>query len=98
VATTTHVFTLEYVAELLGEDLDLLTAITSNPDNLTYGAIVLIVTGSDDVLTGLTDGGIEELADMLKAARKTPSSWHDFLQAFVDDRDLMARIATQPLR
>ena len=36
-AAVTHVFTIDYVAKLLGEDVGLLKAITCNDDNLTYG-------------------------------------------------------------
>ena len=41
-ATTTSVCMLSHVANLLGEDLDLLEAIVSNDDNLTYGNIVSV--------------------------------------------------------
>ncbi|WP_164820062.1 hypothetical protein [Sinorhizobium meliloti] len=34
-ATITHVFTINHVAEMLGEDRELLEAIVSNSDNLT---------------------------------------------------------------
>ncbi|WP_192937737.1 hypothetical protein [Sinorhizobium meliloti] len=34
-ATITHVFTINHVAEMLGEDRELLEAIVSNSDNFT---------------------------------------------------------------
>ncbi|WP_145313613.1 hypothetical protein [Sinorhizobium medicae] len=37
-ATITHVFTINHVAEMLGEDRELLEAIVSNSDNLTVSA------------------------------------------------------------
>jgi len=36
-ATVRFVFTIDYVAEVLDEDVDLLREIVSNDDNLTYG-------------------------------------------------------------
>ena len=41
-ATTTYVCMLSHVANLLGEEMDLLEAIVSNDDNLTYGNIVSV--------------------------------------------------------
>ncbi len=39
-ATLTYVRTIKYVAEILGEDPELLRAIVSNDDNLTCGSIM----------------------------------------------------------
>jgi hypothetical protein len=46
----------------------------------------------------LTDDGIDELNDMLRAARITTQTWHAFLDDFVDDKDLVARIKAQAPR
>lgn len=91
-ATVTHVRTIAHVAKMLGEDPDLLEAIVCNDDNLTYGSIISVYTGQEESMTALTDDGIEELADMITAARLTTQTWHDFLNDFVDDPDLVARI------
>nr|WP_309402296.1 hypothetical protein [Aminobacter niigataensis]WMD00235.1 hypothetical protein RAR13_28210 [Aminobacter niigataensis] len=40
-ATVTYVFTINHVAKLLGEDPELLQAIVSNDDNLSYGSIII---------------------------------------------------------
>ncbi|MFA1628119.1 hypothetical protein ACDY96_36960 [Rhizobium mongolense] len=50
-ATITHVFTINHVAEMLGEDLELLEAIVNNSDNLTYGSIISVVHGDDEAIT-----------------------------------------------
>lgn len=97
-ATVTHVCTLDYVAKMLGEDPELLEAIVSNDDNLTYGAIISVCTGQDETVTALTDHGIGELKDMLRDARITPETWHAFLDDFVDDAELIARIKAQSTR
>lgn len=97
-ATVTHVCTIDHVARMLDEDPELLEAIVSNDDNLTYGAIISVYTGSEEGITALTDRGIEELRDMLRAARMTPDTWHEFLDDFVHDAELVARIKAKSPR
>jgi hypothetical protein len=94
----THVRTLDYVANILDEDVELLEAIVSNADNLTYGAIISVYVGPDEAITALTEHGIEELTDMLSEARLTTTTWHQFLDNFVDDPELAARFKTQAPR
>ena len=91
-AAVTHVRTLDYVARMLDEDVELLEAIVSNDDNLTYGAIISVYTGPNEAITALTDHGVEELAHMLSEARFTTETWHDFLDTFVDNPELAARV------
>ncbi len=93
-AAMTHVYSLDYVARMLGETLDLLEAIVWNDDNLTYGSIVSVYTGPEETITALTDDGIEELTDMLRDARSVTDSWHQFL----DDEELVARIKAKSPR
>jgi len=92
VATVTSVCTIKYVAELLNEDLEMLEAIIENDDNLSYGAIVSVYTGDDESITALTDDGIEELKDMLRDARQSQKDWISFLECFVEDPDVIARV------
>jgi len=66
-AAVTHVCSIDYVAKMLGEDAELLEAIISNDDNLTYGNIVSIYVGPDETNTALTDDGIEEVKEMIRA-------------------------------
>ena len=67
-ATITHVTTIDHVAKMLGEDPALLEAIVCNDDNMTYGNIVSVYTGTDEPITTLTDDGISEIKDMLAGA------------------------------
>ncbi|HEY0214696.1 MAG TPA: hypothetical protein VGC40_14130 [Paenirhodobacter sp.] len=97
-ATVTHVCTLGYVAKMLREDPELLEAIVYNDDNLGYGSIISVYTGPEETITALTDDGIEELKDMLRDALVTTETWHAFLNDFVDDEDLVARIKAQSPR
>ena len=66
--TITYVRTLDYVATRLEEDAELLEAIVSNDDNLSYGNIISVYTGPDAAIAALTDHGVEELADMIRDA------------------------------
>ncbi len=97
-AAITHICTLDYVAKMMGEDLELLEAIVWNDDNLTYGSIITVYTGSEETITALTDDGVEELTAMLTDARSTTDSWHQFLDAFVDDAELIARLKAKSPR
>ena len=90
--TVGQVYTLEYVATLLGEDLEMLEAIVSNDDNLTYGSIVSVCTGPDESITSLTDDGVDELRSMITCARRSPDEWDEFLQSFVGDQDIINRV------
>ncbi|MGO4908227.1 hypothetical protein ACEN2J_07840 [Pseudorhodobacter sp. W20_MBD10_FR17] len=64
----------------------------------TYGNIVSVYVGPDKTITALTDDGIEELTDMIRAARITKKTWHEFLDDFVEDTDLAARIKAKSPR
>src|SRR5690606_8989466 len=93
-ATVRFVFTLDYVAEMLEEDVDLLQAIIYNDDNLTYGNIITVVTGDDQTTSALTDDGIDELRQMLADARQSAEKWQEFLECFVDDQEVVERVKT----
>lgn len=97
-ATITYVRTIKYVAEILGEDPELLRAIISNDDNLTYGSIISVYNGEDESITALTDDGMEELEQMLSYARRSTDEWNGFLDSFVDDEDLIARLKAKSPR
>ena len=55
-------------------------------------------TGDDESVTALTDDGMDELEQMLKDARRSPQEWNHFLDSFVDDEELVARIKAKPTR
>jgi len=91
-AAVTQVYSVAYVAAMLGEDPEMLEAIVSNDDNLSYGAIVSVYTGTDEAITALTGDGIDELRDMLADARRSRKDWHNFLEDFVSAPDIIARV------
>ncbi len=43
-------------------------------------------------ITALTGDGIDELRDMLANARRSPKDWHNFLEDFVSDPRIIARV------
>ena len=95
-ATVRFVFTIDYVAEILEEDVDLLREIISNDDNLTYGNIISVVTADDESTPALTDDGIDELRQMLTEARRSPEKWQEFLDCFVLDEEIVGERDEHP--
>lgn len=45
---------------------------------MTYGNIVSVYVGPDKRISAMTDGGVEELTDMIRAARLPPKTRHEF--------------------
>jgi hypothetical protein len=43
----------------------------------------------------LTEDGIDELRDMLKDARRSEDAWDNFLEDFVEDPDVIARVKSR---
>nr|WP_234888139.1 hypothetical protein [Rhizobium rhizogenes] len=64
-ARPTHVYTIDYVASLIGENLELLQEIASNSDNIDYGEMIHAHDGSQEGVTTFTDRGIESLKEFL---------------------------------
>jgi hypothetical protein len=83
---------LDYVADMLGEHPDLIDAIVSNDDNLTWGSIISVSFGLEDVRSAITDDGIDELRIMIAEARRSPDEWDSFLECVVYDDDEMKAI------
>lgn len=91
-AAVTQFYTIDEVARTLGEDPEMLEAIVSNDDNLSYGNIVSVYTGTDEAITAVTDHGIEELREMILDARRSTREWGNFLEDFVSDPDIITRV------
>lgn len=80
-ARPTHVYTIEYVAMLIGENLELLEEIASNSDNIDYGEMIHVYDGTDEGSTTFTDRGIESLQEFLADVR----SWEGGVRQFLLD-------------
>jgi len=62
-AAVTHVYLASYVADILGEHPELIEAILSNDDNLSYGSIISVSTGPDEYQTAITSQGYASVVD-----------------------------------
>ena len=80
-ARPTHVYTVEYVASLIGENLELLQEIASNSDNIDYGEMIHAHDGSEEGITTSTDRGIESLKEFLADIR----TWEGGVRQFLID-------------
>lgn len=88
----TQLCALERVAQMLGENLEMLEAIVSNDDSLSYGNIVSVDTATEENTKFITAHGVEELRDMLTSARRSSEDWRNFLEDFVNNPDVIARV------
>jgi len=52
------------------------------------------VTGDDESTSALTDDGVDELRQMLTEARRSAEKWQEFLDCFVLDEEIAARVKT----
>lgn len=62
-AAVTHVRTINYVATILGEDVELLEDIISNSDNFNYGDIVSVYAKAEETITAVTMERLPSLVD-----------------------------------
>ena len=45
-----HVYTIDYVAKQIGENLELIEAIAASSDNIDYGEMIDVVGGPDEYI------------------------------------------------
>jgi hypothetical protein len=96
-ARTTHVYTIDYVAKLIGENLELLEEVASNSDNIDYGEMILAHNGSAESITTFTDRGIESLQEFLADVRTRNGGIRQFLVDENCDPEMIERImAVEP--
>ena len=81
-ARTTHVYTIDHVATLIGENLDLLREVASNPDNIDYGEMIHVHDGTEEGITTFTDRGVESLQEFLADVR----TWDGGIRQFLIDQ------------
>jgi hypothetical protein len=80
-ARTTHVYTIDYVASLIGENIELIQQIANNSDNIDYGEIIHAYDRSEEGITTFTDRGIESLKALLADIR----TWEGGVRQFLVD-------------
>ena len=88
-ARPTHVYTIDYVATLIGENIELLQQIASKSDNIDYGEMIHAHDGTEEGITTFTDRGVESMKEFLADIR----TWDGGVRLFlVDEQCDPARI------
>jgi hypothetical protein len=96
-ARPTHVYTIGYVATLIGENLELLKEIASDSDNINYGEMIHAYDGSEEGITTFIDLGIESLKEFLADIRTWEGGVWQFLVDEQCDPERIKRImANEP--
>ena len=91
-ARPTHVYTIDYVASLIGENLELIREVASNSDNIDYGEMIHAHDGSEEGITTFTDRGIESLKEILADIRTSDGGVRQFLVDQQCDPERIERI------
>lgn len=80
-ARSRFIYTLQEVASMIGENLELIEEVTANSDNIAEGELVYIRDGSEDGTRGLTENGIDDLQNLLAEIR----TWDGGIRQFLTD-------------
>lgn len=91
-AVVTHVYLASYVAKMLDEHPELIEAILSNNDNLSYGFIISVAVGPNEWQTAITSQGIEELQEFIADFRRSPEDWDGLLHSIIDEPDIIQAV------
>ncbi len=97
-ARSTHIHTLNEVAIMIGENLELLEEITANSDNISEGQMFYVSDGSEDGTTGLTEDGVNELQELLADIRTWDGGIREFLVREQCDPQIIERILADELK
>ena len=91
-ARPTYVFSIEHVAKMIDESLELIDIVSSNSDNIDYGEMIQVYNGTDITLTTFTDRGVESLQELLADI----PTWNGGIRKFLIDEkvdpDVIERI------
>ena len=88
----TYVHSIDHVANMIGESLELIEIISWNSDNIDDGEMIQVYNGTDKNLTTFTDRGIECLQKLLADIRTWDGGIHKFLLDEQCDPDVIERI------
>jgi len=94
----TCTYAIDYVAKRIGENLELLEEIASNPDNIDYGEMIDVVTGPDEAIIAFTSRGIENLQEFIADIRAWQGGMRQFLFEQNCDPAMIERIMADELR
>ncbi len=91
-ARVTHVHSIDHVAKMTDESLELIEVISWNSDNIDYGEMIQVLNGTDKSLTTFTNRGVECLQEFLADVR----TWDGGIRKFLLDEqcapDVIKRI------
>ena len=93
-----HVYTIDYVAKQIGENLELIEAIAASSDNIDYGEMIDVVGGPDEYTIAFTIRGIENLQEFITDVRNSEGGAMRFLIEQRCDPDIIRRIMTDETR
>ena len=97
-ARPTHVYTIEYVATLISENLELIEEVARNSDNIDYGEMIWVDNGTEEGIKAFTDRGIECLQELIADIRTWEGGVREFLRDEQCEPDVIERIMADESR
>lgn len=87
-ARVTLVYSIDQVARMIGESLELIDVVSQNTDNIDYGEIIHVHDGTEEGITTFTDRGIEALREFLADIR----TWDGGIRQFLIDQECQPEV------
>jgi hypothetical protein len=78
-ARPAYVLSIDHVAGMIDESLELIDIVSSNSDNIDYGEMIEVNQGTDESITTFTERGVECLQEFLADVRTWDGGIHQFL-------------------
>ncbi|NOV21647.1 MULTISPECIES: hypothetical protein [Ensifer] len=97
-ARSRTIYTLKEIADMIGENLELLEEVTSNLDNIAEGEMVQVRDGSEYGTRGLTGDGVEGLQELLADIRTWDGGIRQFLVDEQCDPDVVERVMADEMK
>jgi hypothetical protein len=91
-ARVTYVHSIDRVAKVIGESLQLIEIISWNSDDIDDGEMIHVLNEIDESLTTFTDRGVECLQEFLADVRTWDGGIRKFLLDRQCDPDVIERI------
>ncbi|WP_341486807.1 hypothetical protein [Pararhizobium sp. A13] len=92
------IYTLKEVAEMIGENLELIEEVTANSDNISEGELLYVRDGSEDGTKGLTENGIDDLQNLLADIRTWDGGIRQFLVDNQCDAEMIERVMADEVK
>lgn len=92
------IYTLKEVAEMIGENLELIEEVTANSDNISEGELLYVRDRSEYGTKGLTENGVDELQNLLADIRTWDGGIRQFLVDEQCDPDVVERVMADEMK